>query len=61
MVILLLQGLTGSALVYLNDIEVIMMYFSQNEINVALSKLLKGEITKKQYERIVEMYKPIQE
>jgi hypothetical protein len=36
-------------------------YNPQNEINIALEKLLSGAITKKQYDRIVQTYKPIQD
>jgi len=35
-------------------------YRPQNEISIALEKLLRGVITKKQYDRIVQMYKPTQ-
>ena len=36
-------------------------YKSQNEISIALEKLLKGKITLEQYNRIVEVYKLVQE
>jgi len=36
-------------------------YIPQNEINIALEKLIRGIISKKQYDRIVQMYKPTQE
>lgn len=36
-------------------------YKSQNEINIALKKLLSGKITEGQYKKIVDMYKPIQD
>ena len=37
------------------------MYSAQNEINSALQKLISGKITKTQYKKIVEIYKPIQD
>ena len=36
-------------------------YNPQNEINIALKKLLTGVISKKQYDRIAQIYKPIQD
>ena len=36
-------------------------YNPQNEINIVLKKLLTGVISKKQYDRIAQIYKPIQD
>jgi len=36
-------------------------YKLQNEINIALEKLLRDIITKKQYDRIAQIYKPTQD
>jgi hypothetical protein len=38
-----------------------MEYKPQNEINTALEKFLQGSMTRKKYEKIARMYKPIQD